>query len=178
MNAPRLIPLAELHEDPQNARTHDARNRAAVRASLQDFGQVETLVVQKGTGRVLGGNCRLGELRALGAVEAWCIEVDVDGPDATRLALILNRTAELAAWDPEQLRAALVEIGDGGSFWTAAETRALFGPEDAPTPTARPDRPATTGTFAVLVTCEDERHQRALLEELAERGLNVRAWML
>jgi len=177
MNTPRLIPLTELHEDRKNARAHDQRNRAAVRSSLEQFGQVETLVVERRTGRVLGGNCRLGELRALGATEAWCIEVDVEGADATRLALALNRTAELAAWDPENLREALAEIGDGGAFWSAAETRAIFANEErASSTTDREPPPPLDPIRAILI--EDiptDREQRALLEELTARGFKVRA---
>jgi hypothetical protein len=69
MNIER-VKIADLHEDPANARKHGEKNRATVRASLQEFGQVEALVVEAGTGRVLGGNCRLAELRALGVEEA------------------------------------------------------------------------------------------------------------
>lgn len=57
----RVAKVDELHEDPANARRHPERNKATVRASLQEFGQVEALVVEAGTGRVLGGNCRLDE---------------------------------------------------------------------------------------------------------------------
>lgn len=172
MNPPRLIPLADLHEDPANVRRHPERNRAAVRASLAEFGQVETLVVQAGTGRVLGGNCRLAELHALGVTEAWCIEVDVEGAQATRLALALNRTAELATWD-EDLLGALNGL-DLGELWTAEELEALM-----PKAPADPkDQPAFSGTYAILVTCRDEAHQRELIEQLYSDGLEVRAWNL
>lgn len=106
----RLAKVSDLHEDPANARTHGERNRAAVRASLAEFGQVEALVVEKGTGRVIGGNCRLAELSAMGVKDVWVHEVDVHGVDATRLSLALNRTAELAAWDGAGLAAILAEI--------------------------------------------------------------------
>jgi len=133
MPEPRFIPLSELHEDPANVRKHGDRNKASVRASILEFGQVETLVVQRGTGRVLGGNCRLGELRALGRDGAWCMEVDVDGIDATRLALALNRTAELAEWDHDALGRLLADLepADLGDLWTAEEVGALCQP--APT---------------------------------------------
>lgn len=62
----RTVRLADLVADPRNARAHGERNREAVRSSLAEFGQVESLVVQAGTGRVLGGNLRLVELLAAG----------------------------------------------------------------------------------------------------------------
>jgi len=95
----KRVRIDTLHEDPANARRHPDRNRAIVRASLAEFGQVEALVMEKGTGRVIGGNCRLGELRALGVEDVAVAEVDTHGIDATRLALVLNRSAETAEWD-------------------------------------------------------------------------------
>lgn len=126
----RWVSLDQLHEDPANVRKHGERNRAAVRASLSEFGQVEPLVVQAGTGRVLGGNCRLAELRALGQTEALVLEVEVEGVDATRLALALNRSAELAEWSAD-LGRLLAEVDNLGDLWTDTELDALLSP--APT---------------------------------------------
>ena len=57
------VPLDALHLDPANARAHDERNLAAIEASLARFGQAEPLVVQAGTGRVIGG---IGRMAAMG----------------------------------------------------------------------------------------------------------------
>src|SRR5882724_7378119 len=65
----RRVKLSDLHTDPANARRHDARNLAAIADSIKTFGQVEPLVVQKSTGKVIGGNGRLEVLRKAGAVE-------------------------------------------------------------------------------------------------------------
>jgi len=126
----KRVPIDTLHEDPANARRHPERNRAAVRSSLSEFGQVEALVVQRGTGRVIGGNCRLGELRALGVEEVQVAEVDLHSIDATRLALALNRTAEIAEWDTDGLTALLKSLDDedalGGLGWDDAELELLL----------------------------------------------------
>ena len=52
----RRVSLNSLELDPANARSHGDRNLDAIRASLQRFGQTEPLVVQKQSGRVIGGN--------------------------------------------------------------------------------------------------------------------------
>jgi len=126
----RQVPISGLHEDPANARKHPDRNRATVRASLQEFGQVEALVVEKGTGRVIGGNCRLGELRALGVEEVMVAEVDLHGIDATRLGLVLNRSAETAEWDADGLAGLLKGLDEedalAGLGWDDAELEALL----------------------------------------------------
>ena len=106
----RQAHIDELHEDEANVRLHGQRNKSVVHHSLKKFGQVQTLVIEKGTGRVLGGNCTLGELRSLGATDVWIAEVDVQGDDATQLALLLNRSAELATWDEKGLRTILLDL--------------------------------------------------------------------
>ena len=62
----RRVPLASLHLDPANARLHGEENLAAIVGSLKRFGQAEPLVVQKPTGRVIGGNGRLVAMKKLG----------------------------------------------------------------------------------------------------------------
>jgi DNA modification methylase len=99
----RRAKISELHSDPANARRHDERNLAAIADSLRTFGQVEPLVVQKATGRVIGGNGRLEVLRSSGAAECDIVEVDVNDTQAAALGIALNRTAELAEWDDQAL---------------------------------------------------------------------------
>lgn len=104
--------VSELHFDPRNARKHGERNLATIRKSLSEFGQVEPLIVQKGTGKVIAGNGRLEVLIAEGATEVDCVEVDVTDKRASALGIALNRTAELAEWDDEVLAAQLRELLD------------------------------------------------------------------
>lgn len=97
------VALDTLTADPINARTHGEKNLGAILGSLTQFGQVEALVVQKGTGRVIGGNGRLEAMRQMGWTHADVVEVDISDEKATALALALNRTGELAGWDFERL---------------------------------------------------------------------------
>lgn len=129
----RSVPIAGLHEDDRNARRHPDRNAEVVRASLTEFGQVEALVVEAGTGRVLGGNLRLRELRNAGVEVAEVAEVDVHGQEADRLALALNRSAELAEWDQDALGTILRELAQEsdleGLGWTEEEAEPLLSEE-------------------------------------------------
>ena len=50
--------LADLLLVSANARIHNGRNRESIRASLTHFGQVEPIVVQKSSGKIIGGNGR------------------------------------------------------------------------------------------------------------------------
>jgi DNA modification methylase len=95
----RRARLEELHPDPANARLHDEENLDDIRNSLLEFGQVELLVVQKGTGKVIGGNGRLTVMREMGWTEVDIAEVDANDVRAAALAIALNRSAEKAKWD-------------------------------------------------------------------------------
>ncbi len=95
----RRVALSDLHLDPANVRSHDERNLDAIAASLRQFGQAEPLVIQRETGRVIGGNGRLTAMKALGWTEADVVELDLDDTQSTALGIALNRTGELASWD-------------------------------------------------------------------------------
>ncbi len=130
----RRVKLSDLHADPANARRHDERNLAAIADSIKTFGQVEPLVVQKATGRVIGGNGRLEVLRKQGATECDVVEVDVNDTQAAALGIALNRTAELASWDKESLAAILKSLPDDAvTGFTNADLDALLEEFNPPT---------------------------------------------
>jgi DNA modification methylase len=112
----RRVSLDALHLDPSNARHHPDENLDAIVGSLQRFGQAEPLVVQKATGRIIGGNGRWVAMRKLGWTEAEVVELDVDDLTATALGIALNRTGELATWDGPTLARLLQELKDEGAL--------------------------------------------------------------
>lgn len=106
----RRVRLDALHLDPANARSHDERNLAVIKASLARFGQAEPLVVHEGSGRVIGGNGRLVAMKELGWEECDIVELPMGELDATALGIALNRSAELATWDDHALATLLAEL--------------------------------------------------------------------
>jgi len=106
----RRVPLSTLHLDQANARSHGPVNLEAIKGSLARFGQAEPLVVQAGTGRIIGGNGRLIAMQALGWTECDVVEVDLPAIEATALGLALNRTSELAEWNNEALATLLDQL--------------------------------------------------------------------
>jgi len=106
------VSIETLVPDPHNAREHGERNLLAIRESLERFGQVEPLVVQRASRRVIGGNGRLEAMRMLGWREAAVVLVDLPDSAALALALALNRTGELATWNEENLAAALRALSE------------------------------------------------------------------
>jgi ParB-like chromosome segregation protein Spo0J len=147
----RRVPIDGLHNDPANARLHDRRNLDAITSSLKQFGQVEPLVVQKGTNVVIGGNGRLAAMKAMGLAECDVVEIEADRATAAALGVALNRTAELASWDDDALAGILESLESDGFDAAAlgfddAELAALIGEPDGPMveqhPTQAPPRMA------------------------------------
>lgn len=127
------VPLGDLTLDQANARKHDARNLAAIGDSLTRFGQRLPVVVQKQGMVVRAGNGRVEAARALGWSEVAAVVVDESNVDATAYALVDNRTAELAEWDDETLRATLAALEADEAIpagWTDDELAEIFGSAD------------------------------------------------
>lgn len=118
-----VVDVDMLTPDPDNVRTHSARNLEAIAGSLTRFGQRRPLVVWGST--VIAGNGTLEAARSLGwervavarVPEGWSIE------EARAYALADNRTAELAEWDGLGLLDALQSL-DGDLVAAAGFTSA------------------------------------------------------
>lgn len=172
----RVAALAELHEDPANVRRHGKKNVAAIRASLKRFGQVEPLVVQAGSGKVIGGNGRLSVMRELGWEECQIAEVAINDTQSTALAIALNRTGELAEWDEEGLAQMLRTLSDAGEAdglgFDDGDIRDLLGEAES-------DDGKEVGAvvYRLIVEGLTEESQADLLERLEAEGYSCRISM-
>lgn len=97
------VALEHLHEDAGNVRRHNPRNIAAIRGSLQRFGQRRAVVAHR-DGTVIAGNGMLAAARELG----WShVDVhyadDLQGEDARAFAIADNRSGELSFFDEARL---------------------------------------------------------------------------
>ena len=109
------IKIANLTPDPQNARTHDDTNLKAIEGSLKEFGQRKPIVVTQDN-VIAAGNGTVEAAKRLGWTDIQAVRVPADW-DADRIkafALADNRTAELAAWNPEILSAQLEDLTAAG----------------------------------------------------------------
>ncbi len=148
------VPVAELSLMVGNPRTHPAKNLEAIKAALLEYGQVETILVnrRKQPWEVIHGNGRLQAAMELAWTHVAANIVDVDDATAKAMAVVLNRTGELAEWDKEvldkllgevqtseRLAAMLAELAQeqGIAF---PKTAGLTDPDAIPQP---PDKPVT-----------------------------------
>lgn len=105
--------LRDLHQDPNNARAHNARNVGMIVDALREVGAARSGVIDE-DGRILAGNATWEALAEAGIERVKVVEADgeewvvvqrsgLTEEQKRRLALYDNRTAELAEWDIEVL---------------------------------------------------------------------------
>ena len=124
-----VMNLADVKLNPNNARIHDSSNLRGIGESLKAFGQVESLLIQKGTNLLIAGHGRLAKLQEIGATTAEVRELDISDADLDRLAIALNRTAETASWDYDKVTSVVTvarEAKQGIPGYTDSELDRLF----------------------------------------------------
>jgi hypothetical protein len=109
---PLLRPLADLHNDPENARAHEQRDIDAIAASYAMHGQQKPIVALD-DGTVIAGNGQLLAARKLGWTHIAAV-LFRDRAAARAYALADNRTAELSRWDDPVLTKQLEELAAEG----------------------------------------------------------------
>lgn len=130
--------LDELTPDPQNARTHNPRNVGLIETAIREVGAARSGVIDE-DGMILAGNATWEALAAAGVERVRVVQAKGDewvvvqrsglsDEQKRRLALIDNRAAELAAWNPETLRA-MSESTPAvlSDLFSAAEMNVLLG---------------------------------------------------
>jgi len=120
------VELSTLVPDPDNANEHPDENIAAIHASLLEFGQVDPLIVQKQSRRVIAGNARLLVMQSMGMTHGNIIELDVTDERAIALGLAHNHTGRLARWNAAQV---MKLVGDLEAFHPHLAAVVGFEPE-------------------------------------------------
>lgn len=167
-----------IHEDPRNARSHNDRNLATIRKSLETYGQVKPIVVNA-DGSILAGNGLYRAAKALGWTEIAAVHVKFDEDYAKGYAVMDNQSATLAEWDLPNLKDILQEL-DNGAF--DMEATGFTEDEIEKMMTAVHEDAGKTMNeglqYQIIVTCDSEAHQAQMLEELEGRGLKCQALIL
>jgi len=173
--------LHDLIPDPANARRHTDRNLASVSDSLDHVGAARSIVIDE-KGVILAGNATAAVAKDKGLKLKV---IDVDGKTLvavrrsglsksakTALALYDNRSAELAEWDEDALRALQTSGFDLSGLWNEDELAKLLEHGDDDPPEVK-----TVEQWAVLVFCRDEREQQAFIAQMLKEKRKCRALM-
>lgn len=118
-----LVGVDAVQTHPRNARVGDVD---AIAASLQRFGQMKPIVVQKSTGYVIAGNHTLLAARRLGWAQLQAVVADISDEAALAYLLADNRTSDKARYNDAALYGALESVLDlGGTGFTAEDVETL-----------------------------------------------------
>ncbi len=98
---------------PYNPRTIEDHDLEALRRSLRYFGTVEPIVVNRRSGRIVGGHQRVKAALAEEIEALPVVYVDLDDPSEKQLNLALNRIH--GEWDMEKLEEVLRELETAGA---------------------------------------------------------------
>ena len=131
-----------------NPRRNDGPPVAAVAASIERFGFGSPIVARRANREVIAGHARLKAARKLGLSTVPVRWLDLSESEAHALALVDNKTAELAKWDVHLLVQVLGEVEVDG-FDVDALTAALN-----PEPSALSDP-----TACYALTFDDEQQK-------------------
>jgi DNA modification methylase len=96
---------------PYNPRKISDDVLSKLKRSIEEFGYIEPIVVNKRTMHVVGGNQRLKVLRQLGIEEVQAVIVDLDDTHEKALNIALNKIN--GEWDLPLLKDLLLEIDTG-----------------------------------------------------------------
>ena len=177
------VDIDSVHFDPANARKHPQRNLDVITSSLVRFGQQKPLVVNE-QNIVLAGNGTLAAARGLGWKQIQIVRSDLIGFDATSFAIVDNRSAELAQWDPDILAAALLDNKLGDIGFTDTEINEWLGEQHQD---LQPDLSSDLGSdsrdtssqeidsrFEVVISCENVEEQKTLYKRMSAEGFTCR----
>ena len=100
----KSIPVSKLVPAPDNVKDHDEGNVAAIAHMIREYGFLVPLVVDE-ENVVHVGNGRLEAAKLLGLEKVPCVVAsDLKPEQLRRFAIAENRSGELSAWNPENIR--------------------------------------------------------------------------
>ncbi len=106
----RVMPVAEILDNPRAWRTHPEKQRNALRAVLDHVGLVKPLIYNERTNRLVDGRARLDLARRDGQEMLPVIVVDLSEDEEALVLATLDPLTELAEVDTEALQRLLAEV--------------------------------------------------------------------
>ena len=115
----KRVKIENLNLDEGNPRVITKEKAVALAKSIDRFGLVQPIIVNRITQRVVGGHQRLEALKQLGEKEVDIVVVELSDEDEKALNLTLNSTEVQGEWNVPLLSLRLEELSnelDGDSF--------------------------------------------------------------
>ena len=187
----RRVPASQLQPNPLNWRTHPRRQQDALRGILAEVGYADALLARE---TPVGGLMLIdGHLRAETTPDALVpvLILDVDEAEAAKILATLDPLAAMAQADAGRLDRLLREVETKNEALQELLTRladehaAVACDENAKSQAtidgaSQGDEQIARGEtkYAVIINCDSEEQQLALLERFDHEGFSCRALLL
>jgi ParB family chromosome partitioning protein len=144
--------------------------------SIKAFGFGAPIVARQKDREIIAGHTRVLAAEVLGMELVPVRWLDLEVPKAHLLALADNKLGEISEWVPEELANILSDYGLEDAKLAGFDEDEL----DSLALKLAPDEGEIAGPvlggleYKIIIDCEDETAQRAMLERFAEEGLHCR----
>lgn len=165
------IPMGELTPDPNNAKDHPKPQVEQIKASIEQFGNLDPIGVWGDNNLIVEGHGRFMALQELGYQEAECIRLDwLTEEERKAYALAHNKLTMNSGFDPDLLELNLDDVGE--------IDMSLFGFDGGGSNAAGSSGGENGGTqsfnyseqYGVIVMCADEAEQEKIYNRLTGEG--------
>lgn len=109
------VPINQLRPFGGNPRKISEKGLHKLKRSVEEFGFVNPVLVQRGTNTIIAGHQRLKAAKAAGLTEVPVVWLDMDDVTAKAYSIADNRLQDEAEWDFAPLADLLAEL-DTGAF--------------------------------------------------------------
>lgn len=160
--------------NPRKDLTPDDKEYQKIKRSIEEFGYIQPLIVNKRTNIIIAGNQRYKVLKDLGYTEVDCVEVDVSEQEEKTLNLAMNKIDN--EWDVTALKDLLQDLDTGEidmsltgfDNWELEQLMTqVYQFNDDEISDGIPDE-TKKEKFQVIVHCLDENEQYAVHKKLSE----------
>lgn len=170
----RTVKASSIRPNPKNWRTHNDKQRDALKGVLAQIGYAVPAIVRElpdGSLQLIDGHLRT---ETLGDADISVAVLDVTEAEADLLLATIDPLSALAGQDDT----ALVELLQNVNSESAAVMEMLGALVKLPEEGGdglKDAEPTVVSKFQIIVDCKDDKEQSALLEELMGRGLEVKS---
>ena len=173
----REIPIADLTPHPRNYRQHPDAQVERIARSLEQHGQFKNIVVQAGTNRIIAGHGVVEAARQQGQETVLAMVLDVGDAEAQQILIDDNELARYAEDSTEDLLELIADLQNTEfqpvSFNTEEIEDLLRSVTEPRTDDSEYD--TNMATWMIVIECDREQQQVALLERFTAEGLRCRA---
>ncbi len=172
----RRVPASELQPNPKNWRTHPRAQQDALKAILAEVGYADALLARETSD---GGLMLIdGHLRAETTPDTIVpvLVLDVEESEIAKILVTLDPLAAMAEADAGKLHSLLLGVETESQVLQEMLAKlAADASRAAVSETDDVSAPNLATRYAIVVNCESEEQQRALLEQFEAQGLECRA---